>query len=118
MGRVSKEIISAGPGLIQRLGQHGFVHAHIRQHHWNVGHFGAFAMRKLADAIDRVVVVKSQQVVVAGSKRIGLPDDFQRAAGVGRKNDIILCRVGVEILEHIGPGRFDVVGGNDGGGVG
>ena len=46
--------------------------------------------RELADAVDRVVVVVGEQEAAAGRERIGLADELERAAGVGREDDLVL----------------------------
>ncbi len=74
-------------------------------------------MGELADAIDGVVVVKGQQVMPAG-EGIGLADQLERAAGVGREDAQVFLGVGVEELEHVFARAFDQFGGGQGGGVG
>ena len=118
LGRISKQVGAAGRALVQITRQHGLIHTHIRECHRYIGHVRPLDMGELADAVDRIVVIKGQQVVATLAERIGLADQLKGAAGVLGKDDDVLFRGGVEILQDILSGALDQVRGKMGGGVG
>ena len=61
-----------------------------------VGRFAARGPRELADAVDRVVVVGGEEQAAAVTERVGLADQAQRRAGVGREHDVVLVGRGVQ----------------------
>ncbi len=83
------------------------IHAHIRQCHRDVGYLGALGMGKFPDPIDRVVVIKGQQVVGTRFERIGFSHQFERPAGIQAEDDGVLGRIRIEELQDGLAGAFD-----------
>src|SRR5579875_1097080 len=78
------------------------LNSQIRQKHRGVLHFCAPGAGKLADAVDRVVIVEGQQKGTAWPKRIRLPNEFERAAGVGSEDYRIVIGWRTEVVKHCG----------------
>ena len=66
----------------------------------HVGDRGAPLAGELADAVDGVVVVVGEQEATAGRERVRLADELERAARVGREDDLELVLGGVEEAAH------------------
>ena len=85
------------------LGQQGVHGRHVntqfRARQRRVAHAGACPAGELADAVDRVVVVRAQQQSCARRKRIGLAHQFQGARRVQGEDRRVLAG-GVEVVQH------------------
>jgi len=75
-------------------------------------------IRKFADTVDRVMVIKGEHIAAVFVKGIGFTDQFERATGIGRKNDVVLFWVGLEKFENIGARIFNQLSCGHRGGIG
>ena len=90
--RIGEEVVAAGPAHVEMLDQPVRVETHVGHLHGQICDGGAAAARKLANAVDGVVIVVGQEVMAARCEGIGLAHQLQRAAGVGRKDHGVFVR--------------------------
>ena len=100
LGRVGKEVVGLRVDLIQQGSDFLVIDAHLRRDHRRVGDDGAMGAGKLADAIDRIMVVKGEQIAAAGGERVGFADQFEGAAGVLGEDADIFSWIGVEKFQY------------------
>ncbi len=87
--------------LIERTEEKLLVHPHIG---WNDGHVRearSFAMSKLTDVVDGVVVIEGEQVLPTRSKGIRLPYELKRTRGIGCEDSRIVIGGRVELVKHV-----------------
>ena len=118
LGGVGEQVVLPRDRRVQTRFERFSIDPQIREADRNIGHFGTPGVGIFADAVDRVVVVEGQQVAVARGKGIGLPDQFEGAAGVLGENDRVFGRVSMEELQDAAAGAFNQLCGRHGGGVG
>ena len=94
----------------EAAGELGLIGAQFRWRHRNVGDGRAFVARELADAVDGVVIIEGQQVVVAGTEGIRLADQLERAGRVRREDDHVLVGGGVEVAQDVLARLLDTLG--------
>ena len=94
-------VIAGGFREIAR--QQALVDAQVGCDARDVGRLGATRARKLADAVDRIVVIEGEQEAIAGAERVRLADQAQRAGRVGREDRDVLLRGSSEELEDTNP---------------
>ena len=87
-------------GGAQHLGHRGSVEAQLGCHHGDVRDRGALPSGELPDAVDRVVVVEREGEGAARLELVGLADQPQGCAGVGREDAEVIVRRCVEELAH------------------
>ncbi len=68
--RKGKQVVRAGAGQVQVVVNLTQIQAQFRGDDGQIGELGAFLAGILPNPVDRIVVVESQQVVVAGAKRV------------------------------------------------
>jgi hypothetical protein len=67
---VGEQVVPTRAGRLPSLLQLRFGHTHVWQRDRDVGHLCAPGVREFADAVDRIVVIESQQVAVFLPERI------------------------------------------------
>ena len=112
----SEEVVAPG-GRLRGRGRARLVHPQVRRHHRQVDGAGAVCAIELADAVHGVVVVEGEQELVSGRERVGLADQLQRVAGVGREHHRVLVGVGAEEVEDAAPASLHEPRAADGGRV-
>lgn len=100
----------AGPHVIQLSCQLAFVHAHVRQHHRNIGRRCPGRPSELADPVHGVMVVEREQEPVAHLERIRFANQLERMAGIGREDHGPGVGRRVEKPEHGPPRPLDLLG--------
>jgi hypothetical protein len=85
LGGIGKQVMVFRTSLIERREEKLLVHPHIV---WNDGHIRearSFAMSKLRDVVDGVVVIEGEQVLPTRSKGIRLPYELKRTVALAVK---------------------------------
>jgi len=83
---ISEEMITALIRMIKILDKMIFVYAHSGWQHGKIGNPGSFRLRVLSYPVDRIVIVKSQQISTLFAKRVGFSHQLECPAGIGGEN--------------------------------
>src|SRR6266568_3138571 len=100
-------MVTAGPRAVEAVQQLGLVYAHVGQYHGDVGGRGAMTARKLADTVDRVMIIERQQILITQLKRICLAHKLERCARIRGENDHVLLWRSIEEAQDVLPGLLD-----------
>jgi hypothetical protein len=107
---VGEKVGRIGAGLIEIRRQPLLVDPHGRRKDGCVGHPGSSGPRKLANAVDGVVVVEGQEIVALRRERIGLADEAQGSTCVLSEADHVFVGRGIEESEYLLAGTIDPLG--------
>src|SRR5258708_6930088 len=117
LGRVGKQVKVLRTSLIESMNQLSLVHTEVRSYNRHICEGCPFRFGKLADAVDRVVVIEGEQVLPTRSKGIRLPYKLKRTTGIGSEDDRIFIRGRIEVGEHIVANMLNKFSGGLGGRV-
>jgi hypothetical protein len=97
---VREQVVAVGGDVVEIALEQPVRNPKIRRLERHIRRPGALRPRKLADPIDRVVVIERGQELVAAPKRTGLADQPQAAGRVGGEDARVLALGSVEVPEH------------------
>ena len=101
-------MVTAGSHALEAVQQLDLIYAHIGQLHGNIGGRGTTTTRKLANTVDRIVIIEGQQIVITRLKRICLTDQLQRCTCIRCENDgIPLLVPSIEVVRDVLSGLLD-----------
>ena len=104
LGGEGQQVVSVRLRRSQDATRARSLDSQFRGDHGDVGDQGPLAPGKLADAIDRVVVIGGEGERATRSERIGLANQAQGRAGVGREDAEVLILRGVEERQDVATG--------------
>jgi hypothetical protein len=87
LSRVGEQVRVFRTSLIKRTEEKPLVHPQIGWHDGHIREARSFAMSKLTDAVDGVVVIEGEEILPTGSKGIRLPYELKRTVALAVKPD-------------------------------
>jgi hypothetical protein len=110
LGWVGEQVVLVADNLGEVAREQLSVDAELGRLARDVAGLGAAGAREFADPVDRVVVVEGKEEAVAGTERVGLANEVQRAGRVRSEDRHVLVRRGAEELEYVGTCPLDQLG--------